>query len=332
MSVPLGERSTTLRARDVRCTLGGETVLPGVDISVGAGELVTLVGPSGCGKSTLLRCLAGLVPLQSGRIEIAGRDVTNVPAEKRQVGMVFQDNALFGHMRVDRNVGFGVRHLPRRDRAARVAAMLELVGLAGLARRYPHQLSGGEQQRVALARALAPAPAIVLLDEPFGALDEVFREELGWEVRTILADTDTAAVLVTHDRREALSLGDRVAVMHDGRIVQCATPAEVYRSPTDRFVADFIATSSHLPAARPGEGLVRPHEVRVRAGGPCVVERVVFIGPGYRYTVRTADGALLVADLGPTEPLSAGAACDVEIVRSPLAPTSTEATGTTIAP
>ncbi|MFM7252976.1 MAG: ABC transporter ATP-binding protein, partial [Ilumatobacteraceae bacterium] len=175
------ETAVALEARGLRCSLGGRGVLHDVDLDVPSGALLALVGPSGCGKSTLLRALAGLVPLEAGRVLLAGRDVTALAAERRRVGLVFQDNSLFGHLRVERNVAFGLRHLPRRDRVERVAEMLDLVGLSRLARRYPHQLSGGEQQRVALARALAPSPEVVLLDEPFGALDESLREELGWE-------------------------------------------------------------------------------------------------------------------------------------------------------
>lgn len=300
-----------LSAVGLRCRLGGRVVLDDVDLTVSAGELVALVGPSGCGKSTLLRVVAGLESAESGSVFLAGRNVTAVSAEKRRVGLVFQDNALFGHLRVDRNVAFGLRHLPKRERALRVTEMLELVGLAHLARRYPHQLSGGEQQRVALARALAPAPDVVLLDEPFGALDEVLRGDLGWEVKDILRRRSTAAVLVTHDRQEALTLGDRVAVMEGGRLAQVGLPREVYETPATRFVADFIAVSSYLPTPDGGERLVRPHEVRVRAGGPHRVTRVEFIGHTYRYTITTADGGTVVADLGPSEAIPLGAACDV---------------------
>lgn len=314
LAPPTAGDEPALAARGMRCVLDGRTVLADVDVVVGAGELLTLVGPSGCGKSTLLRCLAGLAPLAVGTVCLAGRDVTDTPAEKRRVGLVFQDNALFGHLRVERNVAFGLRHLPRVERASRVSEMLELVGLATMARRYPHQLSGGEQQRVALARALAPAPDVVLLDEPFGALDEVLREELGWEVKSILARRGTAAILVTHDRHEALTLGDRVAVMERGRIIQSGSPREVYDAPSTRFVAEFMATSSYVRSPEGTEMLVRPHQLRVCDGGPHTVERVEFLGPSHRYVIRTDTGSIVVADLGPQEPLTAGARCDVEIV------------------
>lgn len=304
-----------LEIAGLRRRLGERQVLDGVDLHVDAGELVTLVGPSGCGKSTLLRTIAGLESLDGGRVLLSGRDVTAVPAEKRRVGLVFQDNALFGHLRVGKNVAFGLAHLTRSQRAERVAEMLELVKLPHLARRYPHQLSGGEQQRVALARALAPQPAVVLLDEPFGALDEVLREELGWEVKAILRERNTAAILVTHDRHEAITLGDRVAVMENGRILQCDAPRVVYEEPASRFVADFLAVSSYVEMGG-GKLLVRPHQLRVVADGPHTVVRVEFLGANFRYTIRADDGSVLVADLGPDEPLPVGASCDVAVVLS----------------
>ena len=304
-----------LEISELRRRLGERQVLNGVDLQVHAGELVTLVGPSGCGKTTLLRTIAGLEPLDGGRVILSGRDVTELPAEKRRVGLVFQDNALFGHLRVEKNVAFGLAHLTREQRAARVVEMLELVKLPHLARRYPHQLSGGEQQRVALARALAPQPDVVLLDEPFGSLDEVLREELGWEVKGILRERNTAAILVTHDRHEAITLGDRVAVMENGRVLQCDVPRVVYEAPASRFVADFLAVSSYVTLGG-NQLLVRPHQLRVVADGPHRVVRVEFLGANFRYTIRAADGTKMVADLGPDEPLQVGASCDVSVVRS----------------
>ena len=233
-----------VEVRHVNSSLGGRQVLHDVSLDVAPAELVTLVGPSGCGKSTLLRVIAGLVEPSSGNVLIDDRDVTDVPAEKRHVGLVFQSNALFGHLRVDRNIAFGLRHLSKQERRDRVEEMVDLVKIGHLVKRYPHQLSGGEQQRVALARALAPQPPVVLLDEPFGSLDEVLREDLAWEVRDILARRQTAAVLVTHDRFEALTLGHRIAVMENGRILQCDAPRLVYESPATPFVADFLARSS----------------------------------------------------------------------------------------
>jgi iron(III) transport system ATP-binding protein len=303
-----------VRVTGLRRRLGDKSVLDGVDLAVGAGELITLVGPSGCGKTTLLRVIAGLESLESGSVHLAGRDVTGVPPEKRRVGLVFQDNALFAHLRVDRNIAFGLRHLPRAQRAERVHEMIRLVKLEHLARRWPHQLSGGEQQRVALARALAPSPDVVLLDEPFGALDEVLREELGWEVKAILAQRNTGAILVTHDRHEAITLGDRVAVMDEGKILQCAAPRVAYDQPATRFVADFLAVASYVRGADGQMQLARPHQLRVAVGGQHTITRVEFLGAAHRYTIRAADGSTLVADVGPDEPLQVGAACSVFVI------------------
>jgi ABC-type Fe3+/spermidine/putrescine transport system ATPase subunit len=299
--------------RDVQCRLGTLDVLKGVNISVTSGELVTLVGPSGCGKSTLLRVIAGLEQPSAGTVMLDGVDVTDTPAEKRRVGLVFQSNALFGHLTVQRNIAFGLRHLSRRERKERVREMLDLVKLGDLAHRYPHQLSGGEQQRIALARALAPEPPVVLMDEPFGALDEVLREELGWEVKDILSQRNTAAILVTHDRHEAITLGDRVAVMDGGHILQCDIPRTVYDAPATRFVADFLAVSSYLSTPSGGETLVRPHQVSVGAGGPHTVIRVEFLGASSRYTIRMDNGSIVVADVEPGTPLLVGDPCDVHI-------------------
>ena len=305
----MSDSANAVVVRGLRRRLGGTDVLRGVDLRVARGEMVTLVGPSGCGKSTLLRAVAGLEPVDAGSVEVDGRDVTSLPPEKRSTGLVFQDNALFGHMRVEANVAFGLRHLPRAERRMRVEEVLDTVRLGNLARRYPHQLSGGEQQRVAVARALAPRPSVVLLDEPFGALDEVLREELGWEIKEILAARGTAAVLVTHDRHEALTLGDRVAVMRDGEILQCDEPQTVYREPSTRFVAEFVAVASYLPAH--DNVPLRPHQLAVTAGGDCTVARVEFVGSTFRYTVRTPDGRVLVADSGPDKVLRVGDRCSV---------------------
>lgn len=304
-----------VEATGLRVRLSDREVLAGVDIAVSPREVVTLVGPSGCGKSTLLRAIAGLRNIDEGSISLSGVEVTNLPAEKRRVGLVFQDNALFGHLRVGGNVAFGLRHVPKNERRERVAEVLDLVKLGHLARRFPHQLSGGEQQRVALARALAPQPSVVLLDEPFGALDEVLREELGWEVREILTKQRTAAILVTHDRHEAITLGDRVAVMGQGKILQCAPPREVYEQPVNRFVADFLAVASYIENESGEEKLVRPHQLRVSPGGPHTVVRVEFLGATNRYTIKSADGLVLISDVGPTEPLAVGDSCSVEVLQ-----------------
>lgn len=304
----------------LRRRLGDRDVLNGVDLEVAPGELITLVGPSGCGKSTMLRVIAGLEGLDEGHVTLDGVDVTHTPPEKRRIGLVFQDNALFGHMRVEKNIAFGLRHLSRSERKKRTTEMLEVVKLGHLARRYPHQLSGGEQQRVALARALAPRPAVVLLDEPFGALDEVLREELGWDVKAILNERNTAAILVTHDRHEAITLGDRVAVMDNGLILQCEAPRTVYDHPATRFVADFLAVSSYVSGASGDKVLVRPHQLRVSANGPHTVMRVEFLGATHRYTINAEDGSTLVSDVGPTEPLAVGSRCSVTVIDGVTSP------------
>ena len=313
-------RVEALHLEGLSRSIDGRTIIDDVSLHVNRGELVTLVGPSGCGKSTLLRLIAGLEPVDAGRVILDGTDVSAQSPEERRIGFVFQESALFSHLRVEDNIAFGLRHLDRRARRARVAEMLDLVRLTGLGRRYPHQLSGGEQQRVALARALAPGPAVVLLDEPFASLDEVLREELGHEVADILRSTGTGAILVTHDRHEALTLGDRVAVMNAGRILQCDTPEAVYRRPVDRFVAGFVEIASFVTPAD-GAGAVavaRPHQLEVTAGGSDVVMRVEFLGSSMRYTVRRADGSEVVADRGPTNVLAVGDACQVHVIEQDL--------------
>ncbi|HMR96813.1 MAG TPA: ABC transporter ATP-binding protein [Microthrixaceae bacterium] len=218
--------------------------LDGVDLAVPAGSFTAVLGPSGSGKSTLLGVLAGTVRPDSGTVHVGGREVDapgrHVPPEHRRVGLVPQDGTLFPHLDVAGNVAFGLSGRPRTQRRERVEEMLELVGLASLSSRRPDELSGGQQQRVALARALAPAPDVVLLDEPFSALDTSLRSSLRAEVARVLSDAATTAILVTHDQEEALSMADRVVVLRDGRVVQDATPTEVYRSPADEWVAGFV--------------------------------------------------------------------------------------------
>lgn len=299
-------------------SFGERSVVRGVSLILNDGELLTLIGPSGCGKSTLMRLIAGLEPTDSGRVFVGDLDVTNVAPERRHIGFVFQESSLFGHMRVAQNVAFGLKHLPRSERAARVEEMLDLVHLSGVGRRYPHQLSGGEQQRVALARALAPRPRIVLLDEPFASLDEVLREELGHQVAAILRNAGTASILVTHDRHEAMTLGDRVAVMNDGRLEQCDTPETIYNRPVNKFVASFVEEATFFSCDDDSVLVARPHQVVVTKGGPDRVVRIEFLGAGYRYTVRRADGSEAVADSPASESLRAGDECTVVVTKPGL--------------
>jgi iron(III) transport system ATP-binding protein len=251
----------------VRCTgltrrFEGVAAVERVDLEVREGQFLALLGPSGCGKTTTLRLIAGFERPNSGRIEIAGVVVeaedVHVPPERRRVGMVFQEGALFPHMTVAQNVRYGLAG--RRDREERVAGMLEMVGLSGLGSRMPHELSGGEQQRVALARALAPGPALVLLDEPFSSLDASLRARVRAEVRTILRRSAATAIFVTHDQDEALSLADEVGVMWQGRIIQRASPRDLYRAPANSLVASFLGEANLLP------GEARDSEVSTELG------------------------------------------------------------------
>jgi len=271
---------------------GEINVVRGVDLSARQGEIVALLGPSGCGKTTTLRLIAGFEELDGGTVEIAGRLVASIdrsePPERRHVGMVFQDGALFPHLSVGKNVAFG---LPRRmpDRDERVADALRIVGLAGYEKRMPYELSGGQQQRVALARALAPAPDVILLDEPFSNLDAELRAAVRTEVRQILADARATAVLVTHDQEEALSLADRVAVMWEGRIVQDASPEELYHRPVNREIGVFVGDAQFVA----GEGLGR--RVQCELGdlpthGSAVGPVDVMLRPENLRLAHTADG------------------------------------------
>ncbi|MER6913444.1 ABC transporter ATP-binding protein [Streptomyces sp. NPDC000594] len=244
---------TGLRVTAVTTSYGqGVRVLDGLDLTVPEGELAAVLGPSGCGKTTLLRIIAGFLTPDAGEIVLGGRTVSGpgvqVPPEHRGVGIVAQEGALFPHMDVTRNVAFGLRGTGRTERRARAAEMLELVGLGGYGSRMPHELSGGQQQRVALARALAPRPALVLLDEPFNALDSALRAGLRSDIRTALRAAGTTALLVTHDQEEALSSADRIAVIRDGGVVQTGTPQEIYTRPADPWVATFVGEAVLLPA------------------------------------------------------------------------------------
>jgi len=233
---------------------GAVHALDGLDLRINPGEMVALLGPSGCGKTTALRILAGLETATAGRVTVGGRDITGVPANRRDMGMVFQAYSLFPHMTVLENVAFGLkmRGVGTREREARAAEVLELVGLGAQRSRYAHQLSGGQQQRVALARALAIEPSVLLLDEPLSALDAKVRSQLRDEIRRVQLEVGRTTLFVTHDQEEALAIADRVGVMNAGRLEQIASPEELYNAPRTRFVAEFVGLTNRLAAVSDG--------------------------------------------------------------------------------
>ncbi|HVL99091.1 MAG TPA: ABC transporter ATP-binding protein [Egibacteraceae bacterium] len=341
-----GVRKSFGRASRKATTAKGATpvvrAVDGVDLAVTGGRVLALLGPSGCGKTTLLRLIAGFERPDAGSVTIAGAEVagarTWVPPERRRVGMVFQDYALFPHLTVGGNVAFGLPRRRARARGAlpgRVTEVLELVGLGGLADRYPHELSGGQRQRVALARALAPEPAVVLLDEPFSNLDAGLRAQVRADIHRILSVAGATALFVTHDQEEALSVADEVAVMHAGRIVQQATPEDLYRSPADRTVAAFVGDAELLPGHSVGlsaetdlgmvaltgpvqgavEVVVRPESLvltKDQTGDAVVVARE-FYGHDQVLHLRLASGRLVRARLGPVTDLLPGDRCRVTV-------------------
>lgn len=255
---------TALTFDSVTRRFPGVTALDAFTLGVQPGELVTFLGPSGCGKTTALRVAAGFDVPDEGRVLLGERDITQVPAQHRQMGMVFQGYSLFPHLTVADNVAFGlmVRKVSRPSRQARAADMLDLVRISELADRYPHQLSGGQQQRVALARALAFEPAVLLLDEPLSALDAQVRVEVRDEIRHLQRTTGTTTVFVTHDQEEALAISDRVCVMEAGAVHQIGQPAEIYRTPASEFVARFVGVSDEVELGG-RRVLVRPEEVAI---------------------------------------------------------------------
>jgi iron(III) transport system ATP-binding protein len=279
----------------IRHAYGAREVLRGIDLAVAPGEIVALLGPSGCGKTTLLRLVSGLEVLQHGRLAIGGSVMAEagreVPPEERNVGFVFQDYALFPHLDVAGNVAFGLRRVPKPERAARVADALARVGLTAYAGAFPHMLSGGQQQRVALARALAPRPQVLLLDEAFASLDARLREQVRDDTLHVLQQAGIASLLVTHDAEEAMFMGDRIALMRDGVIVQAGTPETLYLHPADRFVATFLGEVNRLPARIAGGGAPTPFGT-LAAPGRAEGEAVeVFVRPeGLRLAGPEAGG------------------------------------------
>jgi len=305
---PAAERSAppALRLQGIRKNYGPVIAVDGVDLDVHEGEFFTLLGPSGSGKTTLLRLIAGFERADAGRIELSGHDVTSLPPYARPTNTVFQDYALFPHMSVGENIGYGLRikGVQRTKRQERVQRALRMVRLEGLDRRRPNQLSGGQRQRVALARAVINEPQVLLLDEPLGALDLKLRQEMQLELKRIQKEVGITFVYVTHDQEEALTMSDRMAVMANGRIQQIGPPVEVYERPATEFVAGFIGISNVLE--RDGvRFVVRPEKLRMLEAGeqadprmtlePGTVEQVVYVGMTTRYAVRLDRGELLVA-------------------------------------
>ena len=338
-------RGLAVDLSDLTRVYGAVKALDGFTLHIAPGELVALLGPSGCGKTTALRILAGLDRATSGSVSVGGKDLTKVPASKRDMGMVFQAYSLFPHMTVIDNVAFGLK-MRGRDGAARrkrSGDMLDLVGLGEQADRYAHQLSGGQQQRVALARALAIEPSVLLLDEPLSALDAKVRVQLRDEIRRVQIEVGTTTLFVTHDQEEALAVADRVGVMNAGRLEQLAPPAELYSAPASQFVGEFVGLSNRiaaqvrdgvasvlgrdvpvLPGSTTGSGqaLVRPESVSVvaDAAGTATVATVMFLGPLSRVTSRLADGTDVVAQLASSEALrlQPGDAVRLEVAPSPV--------------
>ncbi len=314
---------------------GDKPVLDGVSFALAEGEIGCLLGPSGCGKTTVLRLIAGFDAPSTGEILLAGRTVSRpgevLPPERRAIGMVFQDYALFPHLTISQNIAFGLGALDRNARQQRVREMLETVGLAGRDKAYPHELSGGQQQRVALARALAPHPRLLLLDEPFSNLDVDLREKLALEVRDILKREGITALMVTHDQHESFAMADVVGVMHQGQIQQWDTPYQLYHQPVNRFVADFVGQgvllegevindhqvrielgvlNGAIPSACAGQGgcvecgrgcrvevLIRPDDIIHDDASPVLaeVERKAFRGAEFLYTLKLPGGSRVLA-------------------------------------
>ena len=327
----------------------GKPAVAGIDLAAARGEFLTLLGPSGCGKTTVLRMIAGLVPPSSGRIAIDGADITALPSHQRNMGLVFQNYALFPHLSVARNVAFGLE-MRGAERAAierRVAESLALVRLEGLRRRMPRELSGGQQQRVALARALVIEPSLLLLDEPLSNLDAKLREELRDEIRDIQRRLGITAIFVTHDQVEALTLSDRIAVMNEGRLEQLGTPTEIYERPASEFVAAFIgrtnriaatvgehsllmagalrfAAAATLPAGMAVTAMIRPHRIRLtdEIAAPdsttnrlrAQVRKVVFAGDVVQCEIA-ADGVTFLVE-SPTASTGTGPSVGDEVTAS----------------
>jgi putative spermidine/putrescine transport system ATP-binding protein len=333
--------SVAVELTDLTRVYGPVKALDGLTLRIEPGEFVALLGPSGCGKTTAMRILAGLDEATSGSVTVDGRDVTSIPANKRDMGMVFQAYSLFPHLTALENVEFGlkVRGRAKAERSTRAGDMLDLVGLSAHTAKYASELSGGQQQRVALARALAIQPRVLLLDEPLSALDAKVRTQLRDEIRRVQLEVGTTTLFVTHDQEEALAVADRVGVMSQGRLEQLAPPADVYEHPATPFVAEFVGLNNRVPAtvsdgtaeligtrvqamagsveSGSGTALLRPESVSVTAaeGGSARVKSVAFLGPISRVYVELPDGSVIHAQLPTSQAqrFAPGAPVDVGI-------------------
>jgi putative spermidine/putrescine transport system ATP-binding protein len=331
-----------VQLRDLRRTFGQTKALDGLTLDLAPGELVALLGPSGCGKTTALRVLAGFERADSGEVVVGGERIEHVPAQKRDMGMVFQNYSLFPNMTALDNVGFGLRMRKQgaESRKSKASELLEMVGLAAQAGQYPHQLSGGQQQRVALARALAFEPKVLLLDEPLSALDAKVRLQLREQIRSLQLRLGTTALFVTHDQEEALSMADRVGVMNRGRLEQIAVPSELYARPATAFVAEFIGTMNRLVGTLVEGGvlvlgrvvavqdsgsttssevdvLVRPEGLRlsVQEHGEGIVTGKTFLGSVTRLAVLISESTQVLVDHPSNDAgaIAAGTAVHIEI-------------------
>jgi sulfate/thiosulfate transport system ATP-binding protein len=289
----------SIQVEKARKHFGDFVALDDVSLEVRDGSLTALLGPSGSGKSTLLRVIAGLEEPDSGRIVISGQEMTRVPVQDRNVGFCFQHYAAFKHMTVHDNVAFGlqIRKRPKKEIEARVTELLELVQLGGFAHRYPSQLSGGQRQRMALARALAVEPEVLLLDEPFGALDARVRAELRTWLRRLHDEVHVTTIFVTHDQEEAMDVAEQIVVMNAGVVEQAGRPTDLYDHPETEFVMSFVGSANRI-----GDALVRPHDVQLahvpgRTSVEAMIDRIVHLGFEVRVELTVADGAPLIAQL-----------------------------------
>ena len=330
--------SSILELRAVSCAYEiGRPAVQGISFVAREGEILCLLGPSGCGKTTILRAIAGFEPVRSGQLFLSGQLMSSpdvmIPTENRRVGMVFQEYALFPHLRVQDNISFGLRHLPRNERTSRIQEMLQLTGLEGFERRYPHELSGGQQQRVALARALVQDPVVLLLDEPFSNLDPDMAGRMRQDLHDLLRRTKTTTVLVTHDHDEAFAMADRVAVLNQGCLEQFDTPEMMYHMPATPFVADFVGQADFIPGTV-SQGMVHtelgefPDTIECKDGTAVVV----MIRPDDIHLVPTKDARsrILSRQFRGSENLYTVSLPSGQIVHSSQGSTSVYQSGTTV--